>query len=155
LAPAWRRRAKVKEVASPKFHFFDPGVVRALAGRQREPVEAAERGTLLETLVLHELRAAMSYQKIDGHLSYWRTPWGREVDFVWSRGSRAVGIEVKASRTWRSDHGTALKALVEGGQLTAGHGVYTGDAERKDGPIHVWPVAGFFARLTRGDILGE
>ena len=27
--PAWRKRAKVKEVASPKFYLFDPGVVRA------------------------------------------------------------------------------------------------------------------------------
>ncbi|MBI2187005.1 MAG: hypothetical protein HYU37_07745 [Acidobacteria bacterium] len=47
--PAWRRRAKVKEVASPKFHLFDPGVARALAGRVREPLEGLERGFLLET----------------------------------------------------------------------------------------------------------
>ena len=50
--PAWRPRAKVKEVAHPKFYFFDPGVVRALAGRLREPVGAEERGHLLETYVL-------------------------------------------------------------------------------------------------------
>ena len=64
--PAWRERAKVKEVASPKFYFFDPGVARALAGRVREPVEAAERGFLLETLVLHELRAAQAYRNLGG-----------------------------------------------------------------------------------------
>lgn len=46
--PAWRPRAKMKEVAHPKFYFFDPGVVRALAGRLREPVGAEERGHLLE-----------------------------------------------------------------------------------------------------------
>jgi predicted AAA+ superfamily ATPase len=37
--PAWRKRAKVKEVASPKFYLFDPGVARALAGRLREPLD--------------------------------------------------------------------------------------------------------------------
>ena len=47
--PAWRPRARVKEVGHPKFYFFDTGDVRALAGRLREPLERAERGPLLET----------------------------------------------------------------------------------------------------------
>lgn len=55
--PAWRPRAKVKEVAHPKFYLFDTGVVRALSRRLREPLDSAERGALLETLVFHELRA--------------------------------------------------------------------------------------------------
>lgn len=37
--PAWRPRAKVKEVGHPNFYFFDTGAVRALAGRLREPLE--------------------------------------------------------------------------------------------------------------------
>src|SRR5712692_1854330 len=55
--PAWRPRAKVKEVQHPKFYFFDTGVVRALSGRLHEPLTDAERGPLLETYLLHELRA--------------------------------------------------------------------------------------------------
>src|SRR5207237_1031112 len=58
--PAWQRRAKVKEAASPKFYLFDPGVARGLAGRLREPLESGERGPLLETWALHELRAAIA-----------------------------------------------------------------------------------------------
>ena len=69
--PAWRRRAKVKEVASPKFYLFDPGVTRALAGRLREPLDGLERGFLLETWVLHELRAAMAFRNLGGQLHYW------------------------------------------------------------------------------------
>ena len=151
--PAWRRRAKVKEVGRPKFYFFDPGVARALGGRLREPLDAGERGFLLETWVLHELRAAIAYQSLGGHLSYWRTPSGSEVDFVWTRGSRAVGVEVKASTTWRREDGAALKKLAEAGVLTAGHGVYTGARELKDGPVRVWPLHRFFAQLTAGHIL--
>lgn len=151
--PAWRKRAKVKEVASPKFYLFDPGVARALAGRLREPVEASERGFLLETLVLHELRAAQAYQNVAGQFHYWRTPSGSEVDFVWTRGAKAVGIEVKAGATWRSGYGSVLKALVADRQLTSGHGVYTGDRELKDGPLRVWPLERFLARLSSGDVL--
>jgi predicted AAA+ superfamily ATPase len=152
--PAWRPRAKVKEVANPKFYFFDPGVVRALAGRLREPIESAERGFLLETLVLHELRAAQAYGNLGGQLHYWRTPSGSEVDFVWTRGNRTVGVEVKASETWRPQYGAILKGLIEEGRLTQGHGVYAGPNELKDGPLRIWPVRRFFERAAAGDIIG-
>ena len=91
--PAWRPRAKIKETRHPKFYLFDTGVVRALSRRLREPLEAAERGTLLETLVFHELRAQIAYSGCGGELSYYRTASGSEVDFVWTRGRHAIGIE--------------------------------------------------------------
>ena len=151
--PAWRRRAKVKEVASPKFYLFDPGVARALAGRLREPLEAVERGFLLETWVLHELRAAQAIQNLGGELCYWRTPSGSEVDFVWARAARAVGIEVKASATWRREFGGPLKTLVADKIVGAGFGVYTGTAELKDGPLRVLPVNVFLRELAAGRVL--
>jgi predicted AAA+ superfamily ATPase len=152
--PAWRRRARVKEVANPKFYFFDPGVARALGGRLREPLDASERGFLLETWLLHELRAAMAYGNLGGRLSYWRTPSGSEVDFVWTRGNRAVGVEVKASATWRPEYGAVLKDLMGAGVLTAAHGVYTGARELKDGAIRIWPLQGFLRLLADGGVLG-
>ncbi len=151
--PAWQRRAKVKEVASPKFYLFDPGVVRALAGRLREPLEGMERGFLLETWVLHELRAAIAHQNLGGELRYWRTPAGSEVDFIWTRASRAVGIEVKASLTWRSDFGRPLKNLIADGIVKSGFGVYAGAAELKDGPLRVLPLKRFLKELAARDVL--
>ncbi len=151
--PAWRKRAKVKEVASPKFYLFDPGVARALAGRLREPLDGLERGFLLETWMLHELRAAMASRNLGGNLYYWRTPAGTEVDFIWARGARAVGIEVKAAAMWRREYGAALKGLIDQGVLSAGYGVYTGSAELKDGPLHIWPIMRFLRELTAGNIL--
>jgi predicted AAA+ superfamily ATPase len=151
--PAWRRRAKVKEVASPKFYLFDPGVARALAGRLREPLDGLERGFLLETWVLHELRAAQAMQNVGGDLCYWATPSGGEVDFVWTRASRAVGVEVKSSTTWRREFGGALKALIEDGVVRAGFGVYTGTAELKDGPLRVLPLKTFLRELSSGGVL--
>lgn len=153
--PAWRKRVKVKEVVSPKFYLFDPGVARALAGRSREPLDAAERGFLLETWILHELRAAMSLHATGGQLSYWRTPSGSEVDFIWSRGEHAVGIEVKAAPVWRREYGAPLKSLIDAAAVREGYGVYTGTAELKDGPVRVMPLHRFLKRVSSGEVLGR
>jgi uncharacterized protein len=151
--PAWRKRAKVKEVANPKFYLFDPGVVRALAGRLREPLDGTERGFLLETWILHELRAAMAAQETGGQLHYWHTPSGSEVDFVWTRAGHAVGVEVKAAATWRNEYGTSLKSLIDQGSLQAGYGIYMGDAELKDGPLWIFPLKRFLKELASGGVL--
>lgn len=46
-------KAKVKEVATPKFYFFDTGVVRVLSKQLDDNFED-DKGTLLETYILHE-----------------------------------------------------------------------------------------------------
>lgn len=152
--PAWRPRARVKEVDHPKVYFFDPGVVRALAGRVREPLDEAERGRLLETTVLHELRAHIAAADIGGELSYWRTPSGSEVDFVWTRARRAIGIEVKASARWRAGSGDTLNELVGSGTLGRAFGVYLGERHLRDGAVDVLPWAEFLRALVRGEVIG-
>lgn len=151
--PAWRPRAKVKEVSHPKFYLFDTGVVRALARRLREPLDGAERGTLLETLVFHELRAQIAYSGCGGELSYYRTPSGTEVDFVWRRGALAVGIEVKASSRWRPEHGRGLAELHRAGAVSGCWGVFLGEAALQDGPVRVLPLRTFLGELSKGRVL--
>jgi uncharacterized protein len=151
--PAWRPRARVKEVARPKFYFFDTGVVRALLQRLRDPLEGAERGHLLETLVLHELRAAISIANIGGTLAYWRTPSGSEVDFVWSRGRTSVGIEVKASPVWRGEFGAALEEMRAEGVVQSAFGVYLGKEHLKRKGVEVLPLVEFLRALAEGKIL--
>lgn len=151
--PAWRPRARIKEVQHPKFFLFDPGVARGLAGRLREPPSDTERGPLLETLVLHELRAAIAYQNLGGNLSYWRTPSGTEVDFVWERGDKRIGIEVKASKRWRSEYGSALADLKKEGHITAAFGVYAGSERQRERELTVLPFAEFTRDLTAGKVL--
>jgi predicted AAA+ superfamily ATPase len=151
--PAWRPRAKIKEVAHPKFYFFDPGAVRALAGRAREPLGREERGPLLETYVLHELRAWMNRRGTGGELAYWRTPSGSEVDFVWSRGSTRVGIEVKAASRWRDGDAAALRQLMADGTVRRGYGVYLGRERLRDGGVLVLPLGDFTAELGTGRVI--
>jgi hypothetical protein len=45
------------------------------------------------------------------------------VDFVWSRGVRAIGIEVKAATTWRAEYGHALKSLLDQSVLKGARGI--------------------------------
>ena len=151
--PAWRPRAKVKEASHPKFYLFDPGVVRALSRRLREPLDAAERATLLETLVFNELRAQIAYSQCGGELSYYRTPSGSEVDFVWRRGPHAVGIEVKSSPRWRPQDARVLVDLHDAGVVSSCFVVYLGEQSLQAGPVRVLPFYVFMRELSQGKVL--
>jgi predicted AAA+ superfamily ATPase len=147
--PAWQPRLKVRETAHPKFYLFDPGVVRAAAGRLRAPLHESERGPALETWMLHELRAHIADAGAGGELAYYRTPAGVEVDFVWTGPEYAVGIEVKAGSRWRPEGGSGLRDLHAQGVIRKAIGVYGGDRAQKDGPIDVLPVGEFLDALPR------
>lgn len=151
--PAWRPRAKVKEVAHPKFYLFDCGVVRSLSRRLREPLDAAERGALLETLVFHELRAQIAYAGTGGELAYYRTPSGTEIDFVWTRAAAAIGIEVKASERWRPEFSRALNELHASGSIRRAFGVHLGERPLQDGAVRVLPLFAFLRELAAGRVL--
>ena len=62
--PAWKLKRATKQVAHPKFYLFDCGVARALPGRIAYPPSREERGSLLETLLIGEVRAYVAYQKL-------------------------------------------------------------------------------------------
>lgn len=155
LLPAFKPKARVKEVQHPKFYLFDSGVVRSLAGRLREPLESTERGTLLETWLLHELRCHVHYANIGGKLSYWRTHDDVEVDFVYSTAKSHVGIEVKASHRFRSEDTKGLKALHESIGLKRQILVYLGQTAQRHGDIEVLPLFSFLSQLHAGTLLGR
>ncbi|MBM3267394.1 MAG: ATP-binding protein [Candidatus Sericytochromatia bacterium] len=151
--PAWCPRAKVKETAHPKFYFFDTGVVRALAARSRSPLEAAERGPLLETWILHELRAWIDRSGCGGTLAYWRTAHGTEVDFVWSRGKNLVAIEVKAAGRWRPEFVDGIESLAAQLPVTRAFVAYLGSTPLRVGSVDALPLADFLGRLYGGSVL--
>jgi len=147
LLPAWRPRARVKEVANPKFYLFDTGVARTLSNRLRDPLHPSERGPLLESWILHELRAHLHDHEVGGDLAYWRLPSGLEVDLVWQRGDRRVGLEVKSSDRWRPGDGEGLRALGKAVGLDRSVAVYLGDRRLKDGDVEVLPFWEFISSL--------
>ena len=93
----------MRERGKPKFYFFDPGVVNAIANDFTflNRSESAQ-GQLLETIVLNELRAAAEYLEFDVQLSYWRGPSNKEIDFIVKHHETSIGIEVKTSSKWEA-----------------------------------------------------
>jgi len=137
--PAYRNKAKVKEVAHPKFYLFDCGVQRALAGLHRDKLSVSEQGILFETYVLNEFRALNSWRSHGAQLYYWRTPSGTEVDLIWKRGKRAVGFEIKSTGRWKPDFNKGLWALMESGEIEQAFGIYRGHRRLKVGNVTVLP----------------
>jgi predicted AAA+ superfamily ATPase len=151
--PAYRPRAKVKEVALPKFYWFDPGVLRTAAGAFDQPPPADFEGVVFEHLLLHELRSYLHYSGTRGSLGYWATPSGSEVDFVFWRGKRVVAIEAKHGRTYRSEYRKGIAALL-GTMKAESYIVYRGDRALTVEGTRVLPVQDFLRRLHAGDVLG-
>lgn len=151
--PAFRPRARIKEVALPKFYWFDSGVLRAAAGGLDQPLPGDWDGVLLEHLLLHEIRSFITYAGVKGSLGYWATPSGTEVDFVWWHGTRRVAIEAKASRRYRPEYRSGIAALASGGPVES-YVVYRGERELVDDGTRVLPVETFLRRLHAGEIVG-
>lgn len=151
--PAWRPRAKVKEIALPKFYWFDPGVLHAAAGGFDQPLPADWDGILLEHLVHQELRSYLHYHGIKGSLGYWATPSGTEVDFVWWHGRNVVAIEVKNARELRRDHVKALESL-RAEMPARTFLVYRGNRELVEGKTRILPVETFLRKLHEGAVVG-
>ena len=152
--PAWQPKATVKEVAKPKFFFFDCGVVRACANRLGLPLSAEERGFLLETLIVGEIRAYLNASNaVHGELSYWKSGSGNEVDLIWSWGDTHIGIEIKSSKTWKPGFERGLRTLLSRGKLSKAIGIYMGAQPLRQGDISIYPATDFIHRLHKGELL--
>jgi predicted AAA+ superfamily ATPase len=151
--PAFRPRAKMKEVALPKFYWFDSGVLHAAAGGFDQPLPGDWDGVLLEHFVHHEIRSHLDYASVKGSLAYWATPSGNEVDFVWWHGQNIVAIEVKNGRSYRPDFRKGIDALRTATEAK-GVIVYRGDREMNIDGIRVLPLDIFLRRLHAGEIVG-
>ncbi len=80
-------------VATPKFYFFDVGVVNGLALRNVESLQGTAAGAAFEHYILMELTAYIGLNDLPQEIYFWRMHSGLEVDFV--IGEAQVAIEVK------------------------------------------------------------
>ena len=108
---AWRKRAKRRVVESPRFYFFDVGLVNELARRGSLNPGSAEFGAAFEHFLFMEIHAHAGYRRNRPPLAYWRTSSGFEVDFI--LGDGAVAMEVKSTDNPTSDHLKGLRAWRE------------------------------------------
>ncbi len=151
--PAYRNKAKIKEVAHAKFYLFDCGVQRALAGLHRDKPSAMETGMLFETFVLNEFRALNSWRSHGAQFFYWRTESGNEVDLIWKRGRQAVGFEIKSSPTWKATFNKGLNVLLQSGDVRRAFGIYRGPRVLKVGHVTVLPWERAIRMASEGNFI--
>jgi predicted AAA+ superfamily ATPase len=147
--PAWKLKSATKQVQQSKFFFFDAGVARALTGRQAYPPTPEELGPLLETLVLHELRAFLSYTGRDYPLYFWRTYDGAEVDLFFETGDGFVAIEIKSTKRWDRRFHRGLRRLRDdlGADRIRCFGLFLGERSALWDDVRVMPVLEFLRQL--------
>lgn len=145
--PVFRRRAKRKLTAHPKFYFFDAGVYRAL--RPRGPLDADQEidGAAIETLVLELLRAENANHELGYEICCWRTGDDKEVDFV-LYGERGLhAIEVKRSSRFTEADLAGLRLFCGDYPEARGCLLYGGTTRYRFDAIDVLPLGEGLAGL--------
>ncbi len=137
--PAYRPRAKVKEIAHTKFYFFDCGVVRALRHETRRELQQPALGHLFETWFLNEIRIMNQVHSLGAEFYYWQAEHGTEVDLVLITGNRRIGFEIKGTSSWSKEYNKGLQCLLEEKVIDEAYGVYLGDRALVIDSIKVLP----------------
>jgi len=111
MIPAFTKVVKRRLVQSPKFYFFDIGVVNYLLHHKEVVRGTPEYGHAFEHFVIQELMAYIGYTRSKEKLSYWRTATGIEVDAV--IGDAKLAIEIKSTEDVQNKHLKGLRAFAE------------------------------------------
>jgi uncharacterized protein len=99
---------------TPKFYFFDNGVVRAIQGMVNSEPSNQEKGYLFEQMMIQEAVRINRYLEKDLKLTFWRTTGGAEVDLVFSKGNKIVfAVEFKSSPHINIRDLSGLKSFAE------------------------------------------
>ncbi len=142
------KTVKRKATTKSKFYFFDIGVANYLSEKLPLAEGASDIGISFEQFIINEVRAYLSYNRIDKKLTYWRS--GKfEVDLIIGKD---IAIEIKFAKQMKSEFYTGLAALKEEGvlkkYLIVGRFHSSGG---KDGMIYL-PYEQFLEQLWAGKV---
>ncbi len=99
---------------TPKFYFFDPGVVRALTAQLTLPLTPSTSyfGELFEHFIILQCKQLASYYHRDYRFSYLKTKDDVEIDLIVERpGLPLLFIEIKSSPQVQIEHLKTLKKI--------------------------------------------
>ncbi|MCD8288971.1 MAG: DUF4143 domain-containing protein [Prevotella sp.] len=149
--PAYTKAMKRRVIQTPKFYFFDVGIVNWLTKRRNMLPGSGDFGHAFEHLIVQELFAYRGYNgdKID--LSYWRTASGYEVDAV--LGDAEVAVEIKPVSEIKSHHLRGLKAFKEEHPEARLIAVSLDAAPRLMNDVEIYPAQDFLQLLWSGEII--
>jgi len=106
LLPAFSESVRKSQTQSPKFYFFDPGVLRALLRQVDQPLtdQNYNYGNLFEHFIVSELKRSAAYKARDFQFSFLRTANDQELDLVIDRpGHPRAVVEIKSTLNIREN----------------------------------------------------
>ncbi len=110
----YSKSVRARQKQSPKFYFFDCGVVRAISNEINQELlpQTYAYGNLFEQLVICEFIRLNSYYERNWKFSYIRTGAGVEIDLIIEKSKKdLVLVEIKSTMSVHSDHLSALQGL--------------------------------------------
>ena len=111
---AYAGRTRKRLLTTPRFYVFDVGVRQAAAETPLHPRLPDELGgTLLAHWVAQELIARAGYAGRPHRVSFWRTAYGAEVDFVWEAPREDIPVEVKWTARPRPNDARHLETFLD------------------------------------------
>lgn len=137
---------KRKAIATAKLYFFDTGVTHALAQTKTLDRNSNLYGASFEQFIGLELRAYLSYRRLDAKLRYWRSTHQHEVDFI---VGHSLAIEVKATRNATDRDAKHLRSFAEEGLVEHSLFVSQDPVERLSDGVLFLPWSSFLDRLWR------
>lgn len=99
---------------TPKFYFFDMGIVRALTSQLSLPItqSTSQYGEIFEHFIILQCKQLASYYHREYRFSYLKTKDDAEIDLIVERpGLPLLFIEIKSSDNIQSHHLTTLRKL--------------------------------------------
>ncbi|NLA24975.1 MAG: ATP-binding protein [Bacteroidales bacterium] len=143
--PTYQKRPKRRVIQSPKFYFFDVGIVNHLLKRGDIKYKSESFGNAFEHFIYLELYAHSHYSGLDYNISCWRTASQLEVDFI--LGEHKIALEVKASDRISERHLRGLRAFMEEYDVEQAIVVSTEPMARLHNGIHILPWQEFLKKL--------
>ena len=151
FVPAFQKKPKRKVFTSPKFYFFDIGIVNALCNHERIEYGGTRFEQSLKHFICQELHAHSHYSGQNYPISYWRTVAHLEVDFV--LGNPTVAIAVKGTNITNEMPFRALTALSEEYRLKKQILITNDPYPQQNGKVQLLPWKNFLQQLWNGDII--
>jgi predicted AAA+ superfamily ATPase len=151
FVPVYQKKAKRRVIKTPKFYFFDLGIVNHLLNRGKIEKGSDVFGHAFESFIYQELNAHKHYTGKEYLISYWRTASQLEIDFV--LGNHEVAIEVKSSDKISSKHLNGLNAFMEEYDVKKAIVVCNEPLPRLINKIYVMPWQNFIQMLWDGKII--
>ena len=106
----WHTNFSKRIVKTPKLYFYDTGLVAYLLGikKPEDLVLSTYKGALFENYCILELMKSFKNKGVAQDFYFWRDSNGNEIDLLLVDGLNVACLEMKASKTVKSEY---LKAL--------------------------------------------